>query len=104
MARPRKEEDLSIEQRIEAQTLKWIKIADKAAMIADLQLDGFLAQIKDNAVSLEGQTQIAQVLKDVLASATRTIETGLKTLAARRNADPGAATQTEEDLLAEMRG
>lgn len=104
MSRP-KVSDLSIEDRIEAQTLKWIKIADKAAAIADLQLDGFLAQVRDGAIGMEGHVQIATVLKDVLGAAKGTIETGLKTLAARREDNGSTApAQSREALLEELHG
>lgn len=100
MARPRLD---SIEVQFEAQTQKWIRIADKAATIAQLQLDGFMEQVKAGQLSLDGHIQISTVIKDLLGAATKTIETGLKTIAARRD-DSGSAegTLSEAELLAEI--
>lgn len=104
MARP-KTNDLSLEARIEAQALKWIKIADKAAAIADLQMDHLLAQVRDGAISAAGHVEVADVLKSTIANATATITVGLKTLAARRD-DGGSASATpsEAELTEELLG
>lgn len=99
MARPRNDD---LETQIEKQCQKWVRIADKGAAIAQMQLDLFMKQVQEGGLSFEAHAQISSVIKDILASATRTQETGLKILAARKATPSNEESPNEAELLADL--
>lgn len=99
MARPRTS-DLSLEDRIEAQTLEWLRVSGIAAKIAGVQSEGFLKLVQGGELAAKQHVEISEVMRHIIDGASTAIQAGSKLLAARK-AGTGVDTTFDEAALAD---